>query len=62
MKTQEEIEKRIRNLHVDIQELHEERNEKKEAFGGISEEENEDFLSDINYKWAEIKTLEWILS
>lgn len=62
MKTQEEIEKRIKNLQEEIQELHDDRNEKKQMFGGVSEEENNDFLDDINYKWYEIKTLEWVIS
>ncbi len=62
MKTNEEIEKKIKILQEEIQELHDEREDKKNKYGGISEEENADFFDDINYKWCEIKTLQWVLS
>ncbi len=62
MKTNEEIEKKIKILQEEIQELHDEREDKKNKYGGISEEENTDFFDDINYKWCEIKTLQWVLS
>ena len=50
MKTNEEIEKKIKILQEEIQELHDEREDKKNKYGGISEEENTDFFDDINYK------------
>lgn len=62
MKTNGEIEKKIKVLQEEIQELHDEREQKKNKFGGISDEENQDFFYDINYKWCEIKTLQWVLS
>ncbi len=62
MKTNEEIEKKIKVLQEEIQELNDDREEKKNKFGGISDEENQDFFDDINYKWCEIKTLQWVLS
>jgi predicted nucleic acid-binding Zn-ribbon protein len=62
MKTNEEIEKKIKVLQEEIQELNDDREEKKNKFGGISDEENQDFFDDTNYKWCEIKTLQWVLS
>jgi peptidoglycan hydrolase CwlO-like protein len=61
MKTNEEIEKKIKLLQEEIEELNDDREEKKNKFGGISDEENKDFFDDINYKWCEIKTLQWVL-
>ena len=62
MKSKEEIEKKIEDLKNDIDEMHKERNENKEKYGGVSEEYNADFFSDLHQRNAELLTLEWVLS
>ena len=62
MKTEEEIEKKIADLKNDIDEMHKERNENKDKYGGVSEEYNADFFSDLHQRNAELLALEWVLS
>jgi hypothetical protein len=56
------IDRHIECLNQEIIEMNKERNHKKEIYGGISDEENEDFFSDLNYKSFEIRTLEIVKS
>jgi len=62
MKALREIKNRIKELNEEIDEMHNERNYKKEKYGGVSDDENDSFFSDLHYKSAEIKTLEWVLN
>lgn len=61
MKTKEEIEFKIKTLVEQIDELTNDRNNRKEQFGGISNEENEDYFSDISAKIAQTDVLKWVL-
>jgi hypothetical protein len=62
MKSKEEIEYKLVSISEEILYLTKERAEKKEKMGGISDEENEDYLSDITHLTAKMKILEWVLS
>lgn len=62
MKSKEEIERKIKEIKSDIDEMHEERNELKNKYGGVSEEYNSDFFRDLHQRNAELLTLEWVLS
>lgn len=62
MKSKGEIEKKIEELRDEMDEMHRERDENKEKYGGVSEEYNTDFFSDLHQRNAELLTLEWVLS
>jgi hypothetical protein len=55
------IKSKIAELELEISEMHIERNELKEKFGGVSEDYNINFFNDLSYKNAEINTLKWVL-
>jgi len=62
MKNITEIEKQIKDLTSEIDEMHKERNDAKDKYGGISEEENESFFADIAWRMAKIEGLQWVLN
>jgi len=62
MKSKIEIEKQIKDLTSEIEEMHKERNEAKDKYGGVSEEENESFFADITWRMAKIEGLQWVLN
>lgn len=61
MKSKEEIEIKIKSLVEEIEQLTTDRQNDKDKFGGISDEANQDYFYDINYKTAEIEALRWVL-
>jgi|LakMenEpi03Aug12_release.lakeMendotaPanAssembly.Ray.scaffolds.fasta_scaffold1613417_2 hypothetical protein len=61
MKTKQEIEKKIEDIKNDIDEMHKERDEIKNKYGGVSEEYNNDFFKDLHQRTSELLTLEWVL-
>lgn len=62
MREEKQIISKINSLKEEIKDLYQDRYEKIEKYKGISKEDNDDFLSDISFKNAEIKTLEWVLN
>ena len=62
MKTKEDIERKIKSLVEEMDELTDERNDKKERFGGISKEENDDYFLDISAKICQVDILKWVIS
>lgn len=62
MKTIKQIKQKIADLTEEIEELHKDRNFKKNKNGGVSEEENQDFFNDLHHKSCEITTLKWVIS
>jgi hypothetical protein len=61
MKSKEEIKRKLDSLIQDMSDMHTERNEKKEKYGGVSEEENEDFFADLSAKHNQSHILKWVL-
>tara|TARA_R110000851_G_scaffold65533_1_gene148782 strand:- start:539 stop:736 length:198 start_codon:yes stop_codon:yes gene_type:complete len=61
MKSKEEIKRKLDSLLQDMSDMHTERNEKKEKYGGVSEEENEDFFTDLSAKHNQSHILKWVL-
>ena len=62
MKTKEQILEKIESLQLELDSIHEERNELKNKYGGIDPQQNEDMLTDIGTTINNIKMLEWVLS
>jgi len=62
MKNRIEIEKQIKDLTTEIDEMHKERNDAKDKHGGVSEEVNESFFADISWRMAKIEGLQWVLN
>ena len=61
MKSKEKIKRKLDSLLEDMYDIHTERNEKKDTYGGISEEENEDFFTDLSAKHNQSHILKWVL-
>lgn len=61
MRTIEEIKRKTYELMDDANILHRERKQKIKQFGGISEEENRDFLFDISTIKHQIEALNWAI-
>ena len=62
MKTKEQILEKIKSLQLELDSIHEERNELKNKYGSIDPQQNEDMLTDIGTTINNIKMLEWVLS
>lgn len=60
MKTAEDIQKKINSMHQLIDELHEWKNDLMERYSGLTEEENNDFHSDLGILVNQIAILEWV--
>ena len=61
MKNKDWIEEKVKELEQEIKDLNQERNHKKDVFGGISKEENDDFFHDISWNMAKIEALRDVL-
>jgi len=61
MRRREEIELKIKDLVEQTASLNTDRNDEKERYGGISEEVNNDYFSDIAYIIAQTEALQWVL-
>ena len=61
MKTREEIENKIKEFEVMIEEMHDEREGLIEKHGAVTEEYNKDFFHDLHQRLSEIMTLKWVL-
>lgn len=62
MRNKIEIDEKIKDLISEIEELYKERDENKEKYGGINEEDNESFFSDVSWRRAKIEGLLWVLN
>jgi len=62
MVTQGEIERMIKSLQSDIDDLHETRKDTMEKYGGLTTESNQDFHSELSILGSQIKILEWVVS
>ena len=61
MKSKEEIKRKLDSLLEDMHDMNVERSDKKEKYGGISEEENEDFFNDLSALHNQSHILRWVL-
>jgi hypothetical protein len=61
MKSKEEIERMVKVLQNEINDLHREREILSAKNGGVLEEYNEAFFCDLSFKSAELSALNWVL-
>jgi len=61
MVTQGEIEKMIKSLRSDIDDLHETRKATM-RYGGLTTEANQNFHAELSILGSQIKILEWVLA
>ena len=62
MKSKGEIERKIKSLVEEIEQLTTDRQNEIDKFGGISAGCNQDYFYDINYKMAELNALRWVVA
>lgn len=62
MQSKEQIERMIESIEVEIDEIHEQRQDLLSRNGGIMTDQNNDMLSDIAALSNQIKILKWVLS
>ena len=62
MVTQGEIERMIKSMQIEIDELHENRKETMDKYRGLTTEANQEFQSELSILVSQIKILEWVLS
>lgn len=61
MKTKEQILEKIKSLQLELDSIHEEREELLHKHGGINSKQNEDMLTDIGTLANQIEILEWVI-
>jgi hypothetical protein len=61
MKTKEQILEKIKSLQLELDSIHEEREELLYKYGGINPEQNKNMLTDIGTLANQIKILEWVI-
>lgn len=62
MKSKGQILEKIENLQLDVDSIHELREELKSSYGGIDSEQNSDMLLDIATLNDRIALLKWVVS
>lgn len=61
MKSKEEIERKIISLIEEVDELTSDRQKDKDKYGGMSDEQNQDYFYDSAWRMAQINALQWVL-